>query len=167
MNIATIDLSCWKGFGGQHYNATAEFNGKTAEVTYKMNEKQAKQFNKIDGTSGAARYRPGNVTQRFWTKDEAIKASVQLILRKWPSVRLIVLRDEHNPNFVAWCYDAKIKKKLDNLHNRAERMYAKTSNPFGRFPKESEKVWSEWDSLIEQITSLDKDLDKDKESGNL
>lgn len=163
MNIATIDMLCWEGFGGQHYHATAEFNDESVEVTYKMSAKQAKQFNKIDGTSGSARYRPGNVTKRFWTREEAIRASVQLILKKWPSVRLIVLRDEHNPNFVAWCYDAKIKKKLDNLHNKAERMYEKTDDPFIRFPKESEKVWSEWDTLVEKI----KALDKDKESGKL
>jgi hypothetical protein len=165
MKIVEIALTCWEGsIGGEHYNAKMYCdNERIDEVTYKINKAQARMFNDKDETKGWGggffRWKAGDETERFWSKEDAVNRCVELALQKWQNVGLIVVGSDCNPSEPAWCYDEKVKQKLYDLWLDAESLYKQVCDPFEYFPDETKQIWGEWDKIINQIKNVDNPKD--------
>ena len=139
MKIVVLDLLCWAGYiGGEHYEVSIRCGEeKCSPLCYNMSKKQAKMFrekDEADGWGGTHVYKAGDYS-----------------LKTWAEVGLILEGDDLNPSKPVWCYSDETKKELKKLWVKAEALYAKTCDPFARFPKETDELWAKWNVLIKQI----------------
>ena len=154
MNIVSIHLLSWAAsIGGEHYNAKIRCGeDRVPDIKYKMTKAQAKMFNEKEETHRLYhRYKAGDETTRFWTKEDAVNACVEFAIKKWENIGLILVGDEHNPHEPAWCYSEELKNQLNELWLDAESLYEQTYDPFTKFPKETDEIWGKWRVLIQQI----------------
>ena len=156
MKVVELDLLSWGScVGGEHYNISIRCEeDKVDYLSFKMTKKQEKMFEEKDNAEGFLRarvYKAGDSSTRFWTEKEAVDAAIKYSLKTWKDVGLILVGDDLNPSEPVWCFSNKIKLALKKIWVQAEALYAQTNDPFSKFPKETKKMWKEWDELIQKV----------------
>lgn len=148
--IAQLSITSWAfALGGQHFCVRVRSEDReTFDVTYEMTEVQACKFNKKDG---GLTYAKGDVSSRFWDRDDAIASSVKQVREKWPDVRLIIDGDALQPQPIAYCSDEEIGARLKAYGDEFEGFYKETNDPWAHWPKRCEELEDLWDGDLERL----------------
>ena len=154
--IATVYITSFAGcIGGEHYTAIVRYGDERVEAKYAMDESQTRDFNKKyreDAGATFGRFRVGQMTTRFWTKEAAYARCIEIVREKWPNVKLILDGYECNPSKPIWCSSKRTQNMLNRMYLKAEAMYTITFDPFRKFPKESSELWSKWRAAMNYPT---------------
>lgn len=67
-----VEISCWAGFGGQHFMANMIGPDRRFELTKKLTQRDALRLNKADGHTC---YRKDSTSERFETREEVLKVA--------------------------------------------------------------------------------------------
>ena len=154
--IGHLQISCWAGFGGEHYCGTIKIDGDTTdndwEVKHPMSAKEAKYLNKKDEISEWARYKPGTLTERFETRDELVSFAVKEFKAKYPDG--ILIRGSAcsmSPHEIIYAPD-KFKTRVIVMNKFAEE-HSNLYNNYGRIEDDvrGDKLENDWNDLLESI----------------
>jgi hypothetical protein len=155
--VAHLAIHWWgAAIGGEHYWGAIKFDYRfdkePIELKHPMSAKEAKYLNKKDETSKWGRYKAGQPTERFETRDELVACAINTFKSEYPDGILVRGSDcSCSPKEIVYAPD-KFKARVD-LMNRWAKEHDSLYNNYGVITDEArgDKLEDDWNSLLESM----------------
>ncbi len=158
--LAYIETKSWGlVFNGEHFTATAKCRKKRIDrIEYKLSPSQALSLNKKDSSFFEARYKPGEMSYRFFTEEACVAEGVKQCQKKWKHLKAIIHGSTGTvqPQPIVWCVDSKIQKSVNTISDKMEKLYKENRDPWGSHEKTMAKLCDKWQILMEKLLGASK-----------
>jgi hypothetical protein len=147
MNVAYLNLLFWgASLGGEHYYVSliTKTPYRAIRLNQKLTQKMAKYLNQKDGFTDM--YKTGELTERFNSPKEAVKAALKECNRANCDVEIILSGDGGWASVTEclWSKDKNVQKRINKLYKEAEKIkfYSEIDD------KRMEEIDKEFDYII-------------------
>lgn len=92
-------------------------NADSILVEYELLPHHVRRFKRETGE----RYKVGETTERFWTKDELVERALEVAHAEFPGLQAVIIDcNIYQPSEPAWCRDLETFAKLKSMYDRFE-----------------------------------------------
>ena len=153
MKIAYLDLLWWgTSIGGEHYYATLRLKDKgytSIKLEQKLSKEMADYLNNKEGSPDFALYNEGELTERFNSPKEAVKAA----LKECKKIKYdigILFRScgcSGSVSEVLWAKDKNVAMRINKLYKEADKLNFYS----GKNDQRMEEIDNEFNNIIRGI----------------
>jgi hypothetical protein len=155
VEITYLEIGCWKGFGGEHYWGQVKYKDHTIkgwDVEHPLSAKEAKYLNKKDETSGFSRHKPGEMSERFETREELVAFTAKEVKKRHPESVLVVgsvcSASPHEIVMAPERFKSRVKV-MNKMWVKFESLYGDRTVPSDE--KLADKLSDDWCDLLDSF----------------